>query len=209
MSKTEQILAELSRRVSEGALNPEAMLQMAPIGRQLPKLEWIQKQNPKRSAVLIPIYNDRIDFRTVLIRRKSYDGVHSGQISFAGGRQEEGEVPHETALREAHEEVGLHPNQVELTGKLSGLYIPPSNFWVEPFVARLSEQPKLVPEPTEVEYILTPTLEELWSTEIRTETVVQTRAGKMKVPAFDLNGEIIWGATAMILSEFIALCTLE
>ena len=202
----DEILAALSRRVTKGDLKPDAMLQMAPVGRTLPKKEWIEKQNPKRSAVLIPIYKSEGEFRTVLIRRKSYDGVHSGQISFAGGRQERGEVPQQTALREAKEEVGLNPEEVEITGKLSGLYIPPSNFWVEPFVAQLSNVPDWVPEPNEVEYILTPTISQLLSPEIRVETIVQTRAGQMKVPAFDLDGEIIWGATAMILSEFIALC---
>jgi 8-oxo-dGTP pyrophosphatase MutT (NUDIX family) len=204
--KIDEILVGLSRRVSNGDLNPEAMLQMAPIGRTLPKKDWIEKQNPKRSAVLIPIFMSGGEYRTVLIRRKSYRGVHSGQISFAGGRQEEEELPHQTAMREAEEEVGLKPAEVELTGKLSGLYIPPSNFWVEPFVARLTKAPKLIPEPSEVEYILTPAISQLLSPDIRTETVVQTRAGQMKVPAFDLDGEIIWGATAMILSEFIDLC---
>lgn len=149
-------------------------------------------------------------WRTVLIRRTANPrDRHSGQISFPGGRWEEsdGDDLAAAALREAHEEVGVSPLQVQLLGRLTELYIPVSNFVVHPFVGLLLGPPDFVPQPGEVEAVLTPPIELFRQPEYRKKTDLTLDSGLTlrEVPYFDVDGHILWGATAMILNEFLAV----
>ena len=139
----------------------------------------------------------------VLILRKTYKGVHSNQIGFPGGRVEkEDRDLEETALRETEEEVGIPQEKIEVIRELSKLYIPPSNFWVHPFVGILEETPILIPQESEVEDILEVKLEDfLDENNFVTKNLSTSYMKNIDVPAFLLNNQVVWGATGMMLGE--------
>ena len=148
-------------------------------------------------------------WHTVLIQRTSNPrDRHSGQVSFPGGRWEEGDgVLANVALREAEEEVGVSSSQVEILGQLTDLYIPVSNFLVHPFVGILRGPVSFSPQPGEVEAVLTPALSIFMDQANRKKTDLTVGQGILlkEVPYFDVEGRIVWGATAMIMNEFIEL----
>jgi 8-oxo-dGTP pyrophosphatase MutT (NUDIX family) len=184
---------------------PEAQFRMASSFRLDPKLFGHQRADVRQSAVLIAIYPFGDVPSTVLIKRPDYDGAHSGQVSFPGGRVEDIDPDLEaTALREAHEEVGIHPDGVEVIGRLTELYIPASNFMVHPFVGLMSERPALTPDVREVKEMLEVPLAHFLRPDIVAETEIPLRNGyRLKAPYFDVKGHVVWGATAMMLSELL------
>lgn len=188
-----------------GLPGEKAHYKLAPLFRlqELDKGE-IQKLEPRHAAVMAVFYPDPDDkVRFVLILRKTYRGVHSNQIAFPGGRVEveDRDLAH-TALRETEEEVGIPQGDIEVIKELTRLYIPPSNFWVRPYVGLMKHTPKLVPEEEEVEDILEVDLDDFLSDSCLTkQTLNNSYTGSIEVPAFLLNGHIVWGATAMMLSE--------
>ena len=141
--------------------------------------------------------------RFVLILRKTYKGVHSNQVGFPGGRVElEDKHLTDTALRETEEEVGIPRNDIVVLGEMTEIYIPPSNFHVFPFIGMINSTPKLIPQEEEVEAILEIDLDEfLHDSNLITEKLNTSYAKNVEVPAFLLGGHVVWGATAMILSE--------
>jgi 8-oxo-dGTP pyrophosphatase MutT (NUDIX family) len=146
-------------------------------------------------------------WRTVLIERTlNPQDRHSGQISFPGGRYEpsDGSLAN-VALREAEEEIGTRPDQIEVLGRLTELYIPVSNYLVHPFVGLLTGPPAFVPQPGEVAHILTPALSVFDQTAgpQRKDITVGQGFTLKDVPYFEVEGRTVWGATAMILSEFL------
>lgn len=152
-------------------------------------------------AVFYPDENNQAHF--VLILRKTYRGVHSNQVGFPGGRVElsDRDLEH-TALRETEEEVGIPLETVTVLKQLTRLYIPPSDFWVYPFVGILNETPVLVPQESEVESILEVNVDEFMDDESLIIKILSTSYAKnIEVPAFSLAGHVVWGATAMMLSE--------
>jgi 8-oxo-dGTP pyrophosphatase MutT (NUDIX family) len=152
-------------------------------------------------AVFYPNKSDKTNF--VLILRKTYKGVHSNQVGFPGGRLEifDKSLEH-TALRETEEEVGIPKGEVEIVKKLTKLYIPPSNFWVHPYVGLMEKTPNLVPQISEVEKILEINIEDFLDEKNLIKQKLSTSyASNIEVPAFSLNGQVVWGATAMMLSE--------
>lgn len=148
-------------------------------------------------------------WRTVLIQRtENPRDRHGGQVSFPGGRWEEGDGQlANVALREAEEEVGVPAQAVEILGQLTDLYIPVSNFLVHPFVGILHGAPEFWPQPGEVESVLTPTIAVFQSEANRKTTDLTLHQGVIlkSVPYFDVDGRIVWGATAMIMNEFLEL----
>lgn len=155
-----------------------------------------------RSSVLILLYPKDGKTHTVFMLRQTYDGVHSGQVSFPGGRAEPGDTsPVETALREAREELNIEPDKVRVLGTLSELFIPPSNFLVLPVLGYMLERPEFVPDPVEVAEVIESNLEFLFDPDLRGETVLNVRGVDIEAPYFRVSEKIIWGATAMILSE--------
>lgn len=160
------------------------------------------------SGVLLLFYaDDHQDVRLVLMERTQDGSAHSGQISFPGGKKEPEDADMlQTALREAHEEVGIKASEVEVLCKLSELYIPPSHFLVYPYLGFMPSAPDFLADPSEVASILTPRLSELLDpTNSRLLQVKSSRYGAMDVPCYSVDGHNIWGATAMILSEALAL----
>lgn len=182
----------------------DAHLKMAPLER----VQYLQNydyslHNPKASAVLSLFYPKDEKAHVLLIVRSSYPGVHSSQIAFPGGKQELTDIDlQETALRETHEEVGVNPNKVTVIKQWSDIYIPPSNFIVSSFMGITNKTPEFVLQPDEVNSII-----ELPITELLNDSLVQnvrmttSYAQDIMVPAFVIEDHIVWGATAMILSE--------
>lgn len=161
-------------------------------------------RNPQEAGVMAVFYPDNENVtRLVLILRKTYKGVHSNQVGFPGGRVEEIDKDlEETALRETEEEVGIPQNEIEVVKKLSRLYIPPSNFWVQPYIGLLKTTPQMVAQETEVEEILEVKLSDFLNDDnMITENLSTSYAKEIEVPAYRLNGYVVWGATGMMLSE--------
>lgn len=141
--------------------------------------------------------------RLLLILRKVYEGVHSNQIGFPGGKVEEQDLDLlDTALRETHEEVGVSPSAIEVIKELSEVYIPPSNFLVRPYIGIYPDPKPFVPEVNEVERIVEVYLKDFLDNTNRIQEQLSTSYAKnINVPAYRLNGYTVWGATAMMLSE--------
>ena len=159
-----------------------------------------------KAAVLLHVFQGPDDLELLFMKRPDYNGTHGGQVSFPGGKQEsiDRSFKH-TALREAEEEVGLKHQNVEVIRSLSECYIPPSNFVVYPYVSFAGHLPDLNTNSEEVAYTFSIPIEALCSGELEGKAKISTKMGKMNVPAYHWNDEIIWGATANITSELIAL----
>ncbi len=158
----------------------------------------------RKSAVLIALYPDQNDIFIPLILRPPYDGTHGGQMAFPGGRMEEVDESYErTALREAEEEIGLKALDVQILGGLSELYIPPSNYWVKPIVGVLDTKPPFFPDAREVAAIHEIPLSEISNPDILTKKYIDVRGMKLKTTGFDIQGQWIWGATALMMWELL------
>lgn len=158
----------------------------------------------RQSAVLALLYPKNGELYTVLMLRNIYEGTHSGQVSFPGGKRElEDKSLWHTALREANEEVGILEQSVKLIGELTKVYIPPSRFLVTPFLAYAKEAPIFRRDRIEVQRIIeTPISAFLKAAAIREKMLFVSSANtEIPVKYYDVNGEIVWGATAMMLSE--------
>ena len=172
------------------------------------KLRLTVKPNERtrKSAVLILFYPYKGEIYFPLILRPAYDGVHSGQVAFPGGRYERtDENLIRTALREAQEEIGLRLNDVKVLGILTELFIPPSNFYVLPVIAAMPYRPDFFPDPREVEDIFEIKLKEISDVSIIGSSEIQVRGVQNTAPHYEVNGYKIWGATAMMISELLTV----
>lgn len=180
-------------------------LKMAPIERLLElKKQAREMKSAKQAAVLCLFYpSSEGETRFVLILRKTYKGVHSAQIGFPGGKVEPQDTSMEmTALRETQEEVGVPAQDVSVLKKLTEIYIPPSNFFVQPFMGIAKNTPEFVPQDSEVEALVEVPLREFLNDDILVDKLLKTSyAEEIKVPSFQLQGHVVWGATAMMLNE--------
>jgi 8-oxo-dGTP pyrophosphatase MutT (NUDIX family) len=178
---------------------------MAPAERiQLMQEKNWMGNNAKQAGVLALFYpNVQHHTNLLLILRKTYAGIHSNQIGFPGGKYEKGDRDLSfTALRETEEEVGVPRDQVQILKALSKVYIPPSNFEVQPFVGLYQATGPFVLEAAEVAALVEVTLDDFMDdTKIFAQRLSTSYAREIEVPAFNLNGHTVWGATAMMLSE--------
>jgi len=182
----------------------KAHLKMAPFERmESLKNAFSAYKEPRMAAVMMLFYPKNGITHLVLIVRNSYEGVHSGQIAFPGGKFEtEDENFAMTALRETHEEIGIHLEKMEVIKFFTPTYIPPSNFMVHPFFGICKDEVCFIPQPSEVSSIIELPLTVFLSDKIIIETKLSTSYAKnINVPAFQIEGHIVWGATAMMLSE--------
>ncbi|WP_228237605.1 NUDIX hydrolase [Allomuricauda sp. M10] len=173
------------------------------------RIQWLKENkiedaNPKRAGVMALFYPDLEEqTRLLLILRKVYEGVHSNQIGFPGGKLEvqDKDLLH-TALRETHEEVGVLPSTVQVIKELSEVYIPPSNFLVQPFMGIYPNPSPFVKDEIEVEQLVEVYLRDFMDdSSLIQENLSTSYAKNINVPAYKLNGYTVWGATAMMLSE--------
>jgi len=199
---------ELILRIQEAVKLPlpgwEAHRKM--INYTRPKVTDVELIDPdaRQGAVLALLYPKDKEPHIALMLRNKYDGTHSGQVSFPGGKREiQDKDLVETALREAHEEMNILPDHVTVVGALSKVYIPPSRFLVSPFIGYSMERPRFKPDRIEVaEIIEAPLRLILEESSIKEKPIfVQVTNSELDVKYFDILGHTVWGATAMMLKE--------
>ncbi len=178
---------------------------MAPTARFTGKV-LPNKTHARKSSVFILLYQKEGRWTIPFIKRQVYEGVHSGQISFPGGKQElYDENLLATAYRETQEEIGVEANEIEHVGSLSSIYIPNSNFYVYPQVGLLKSPPCFKPDCREVEMILEVAIDDLMNPSCINEFSKIVNDINLRAPYFEISSYQIWGATAMMLSEFLEI----
>jgi 8-oxo-dGTP pyrophosphatase MutT (NUDIX family) len=188
---------KIKERLELGLPGAEAQWRMAPAGRSS-----TQNIDSRKAAVLIPLLLDIESPSVILIQRTEYLGVHSGQFAFPGGKFDEGEDnPSKVALREAEEEIGLRSEHCSILGKLSSMYIPVSRMHVFPVVGSISSATNLTRNEREVQAIHTIPLAHFFISE--NIGIFEPPTIHRSVPGFRLESGILWGATAMMLSELL------
>lgn len=175
---------------------------MLPSGRRLPtETDWL---SAKMSSVLLLIFPADGRLFLCLTKRPATMKHHPGQVSFPGGKVEKDDLSAESAaLREAHEEVGIDPESVEIIGKLSDLFVEVSGFSIQPFVAWIDQQPHFQINRTEVEKLIILPISDLVAQEEILEKSLVMASGEIFIKYYPFGNEIIWGATAMIMAELI------
>jgi 8-oxo-dGTP pyrophosphatase MutT (NUDIX family) len=181
----------------------EAQLTMSPQPRPFSPPPGVE---PRQAGVLLLLYPINGVLHLVLTVRTSDLNHHSGQVSLPGGGWEEGDASlEETALREAREEIGIDTDDLELLGFLTPIYVPPSNNIVHPFVAYVPQHPAFHPDPKEVAELLDVPLHLFLDPAKRREEDWTWRGAPLHVPFYAVGEHKVWGATAIILAEFITL----
>lgn len=159
--------------------------------------------NPRESAVMMLFYPKDSITHLALIIRNAYPGIHSSQIAFPGGKVELFDTSlEETALRETHEEIGISSDKITVIRPFTKIYIPPSNFMVYPFLGYSNQELIFNPDPSEVAGIIElPITDFLDDTNVISEKIKTSYTSEIIVPAFKIKEHIVWGATAMMMSE--------
>ena len=201
--------AEILARIEKGLWAPlpgiAAQLAMAPEPRQGHKAYFEVEDTCRKAGVLILLYVKDDRLRLLLTRRTERVLHHRGQISFPGGEQHPGESLEATALRETVEEMGLDLGAVRILGRLTPLYIPPSNYCIYPTVACVPGPLEFRVQPDEVAEVIEAPVDHLADpASVRRETW-HYGGRDVEVPFYDFEGHKIWGATAMVLAELLAL----
>lgn len=181
----------------------QAQFKLAPQLRLRYDENKIKANNPRKAAVLALFYpNDKNETCFLLTERATYKGTHSAQVSFPGGKIENTDLSlEETALRETFEEVGVEQSSIKIIRELTDVYIPPSNFLATPFLGFIDKKPDFILN-LEVENIIEVLVNDLLNDiNITTVTMNTSYMKNIEVPCFKLNDYIVWGATAMMLSE--------
>lgn len=162
----------------------------------------------REAGVLLLLYPWQQELYIILTLRQGNLTAHSGQISLPGGKREGQETVQATALRETEEEIGVSPESVELVGRLTCLYVAASNFCIYPFVGFRLSRPVFQPDAQEVAELIETPLSLLFDSTIRREAIWSfAKYGKRRVPFFQIYSHQVWGATAMILNEFLTQVT--
>ena len=206
MKDGEKSLSELSAfledRLSRPLPGPEAHTTMIPSAAGNIKFRYKTALPRRQGSVLILLYEDEGGLYFPLIKRPVYKGVHSGQISLPGGKAEPGESPTETAIREAEEEIGIDRRKVTTIGKLTGFTVTVSEIFITPVVGIYAEKPAFKPDPREVDKVLTFSLRNLLQLEeIPSREIIASGGFPLVAPHFEIDDEMVWGATAMVLNE--------
>ena len=212
VKRYDRFVTELERRLRQALTTPlpglEAQLRMAPS----PRVGWDPRHPPaelRDAAALLLVYPLNDLPHVLLTVRGAGLRKHTGQVSLPGGGVDVEESIEAAALREANEEVGVPPASVRLLGRLTPLHIPVSGYMLHPVVGLVEARPRFRREEWEVARIL-----EVPITVLRDPASVKRHTRKrelggqtieIEVPYFEIEGEQVWGATAMILSEFLAI----
>ena len=210
LDRFQKIIPKIEKSILPGI---DSQFKLAPLMRvKLGKELNLVNLNPRKSAVTALLYPDENqELIMVFMLRKTYKGIHSNQIGFPGGKVEESDDSLlMTALRETYEEIGIPANEIQIIKSLTEVYIPPSNFLVQPFLGFLQQKPNFVLEEREVEKLIEiPLLRILDDASLSSTTITNSYASNIEVPVFQFDQDIIWGATAMMLSEIKDLINLH
>jgi 8-oxo-dGTP pyrophosphatase MutT (NUDIX family) len=206
--KSRHILFEqLSERLSRPLPGSKVQNEMSASSRDKTGINFNFDDDPKESSVLIALFERGDELFFPLIQRPQYTGIHSGQIGLPGGKVEDQDKDKvDTALRETEEEIGVYAKDIRIIGTLSELYVQASHYNVLPVVGYLPYVPLYDPDPEEVSRVIEGRISDLIDEEKRKVKELLIR-GKYHIiaPYFDINHEVVWGATAMILSEFSSI----
>jgi 8-oxo-dGTP pyrophosphatase MutT (NUDIX family) len=176
-------------------------MRAVPVGNLIPNFS--HKQAPRPGGVVILLYEADEKIFFPIIKRAVYTGAHSGQVSLPGGKAEAGETSLQAALRECEEEIGISPAQLRVIGSLTEFFVIPSNFIITPVVAVATGVPAFRPDNFEVADLLFADLVALIDDNAVSETeILAAGQFRLRAPHFAIGGEIVWGATAMMLNEF-------
>jgi 8-oxo-dGTP pyrophosphatase MutT (NUDIX family) len=185
----------------------DAQMAMMPEAPDKSRFDLSNRTGASQGGVLILIYPHEGELYIPMMLRPEYGGAHSGQVSFPGGKMEPDDKDlFDTALRESNEELGIPNNEVEILGNLTDLFIIASNFVVLPVVGYLGFRPQFNPDPREVVEVIETPIQNLLRKDIVNEKAFAVGGGfEIKAPYFDIYGHHVWGATAMMLSEFLSI----
>lgn len=198
----DQFIRKLEERLSQPLPGISAQNLMKPKLPDGQPVTFRNKESPKPGAVLVLFYPGEDSFYFPLIQRPSYEGVHSGQIALPGGKKETYDRDlFDTALRETEEEIGVDKTKIEVIGSLTSFYVAASNYQVLPVIGYIREKPVFVPDHIEVEEVLQAPVNTLTKREFRKEKQIDVRGYPLIAPYFALRDKVVWGATAMMLSE--------
>jgi len=198
------VYANLKARLQKPLPGIQAHKDMAPPDRFPKNYTKTFPDNARIASVLILLYpNENKNLKFPLMLRSNDGTVHGGQISLPGGKRDFSDSDNiDTALRETEEEIGVSVSRSNVLGSLSPIYIPPSNFFVYPFVAAIDEKPHFIPDAKEVAEIFEGDVFKLQQKTTLKRKFIDYKQKRISMPFYDLEGRMVWGATAMILKEF-------
>lgn len=200
------VVSFLKKALKQQLPGTDVQWEMASSDRQIEDYPRVKRHDSRLAAVMILLYPINGKLSTLFMQRPVYNGVHSGQISFPGGKLEkEDHDLTQTVIREMCEETGVCDKEIEILGSLTPLFIPVSNIEVTPFVACLKSQPVFIPSKDEVDSLIEIPLEFFFNHSIIKEKPMQIRDEMLDVKYYDYEGNVIWGATAMILNELLVI----
>jgi len=207
MTFTEKIAA-IQQVIASQLPGERAHADLMPINRPFSSQVRMNSEGYRQSAVAIVLYESAGNLMSLLIQRPSYEGAHSQQIAFPGGKRDPEDPNIEfTARRECMEEIAIPMNRLQLIGRLTDVYIPVSKFIVAPHVFAIDTLPELIPDAREVDEIIPFPTSRLLEQDSIQHTDMQFGNGftQKQVPYFAIENRIVWGATGMMLSEFKAV----
>ena len=201
---SQNLIDDLLRKFESELPGERAHFEMAPINRPLSSFALKNAISPRESAVSVILYPKDDTINSILIQRPVYDGTHSGQIAFPGGKKEETDIHLEyTARRESFEEIGLPVESGLLIKEMTKVFIPVSNFIVYPFVFYVDFLPELNASEREVEQVIHYKIDHLLNDENQSkmDILLPNNIIQKNIPCFEIENKKIWGATALILNE--------
>jgi 8-oxo-dGTP pyrophosphatase MutT (NUDIX family) len=198
----DKLLNTLKTRLQLPLPGKEAQYLLAPSYRS-----GMNEDGPRKKAgVILLLYLKNNELHFPLIERPVYNGAHSGQISFPGGQVDPADKNlTETSLRECEEEIGLKASKIEVIGELTSLFIPASKFEVFPIIGFYRETPSFIPQKEEVASIIEVPLSLLLSESCIEYKKVEFNGLEESIPFYNIYNKMVWGATAMMLSEFVCI----
>jgi len=197
---------KLNIEIAKGLTGTDVQWIMASSDRMIKGFPRLPREDSRAAAVMILLYPKDNLIHTAFIQRPEYNGVHGGQISFPGGKKEASDTDMiHTAIREASEEIGVNSSEINVINTLTPLYIPVSNIIVTPVVGWMKERPVFTNQEDEVAFLIEADIRTLINPSIIKIKPFEIKGEMIDIKYFNYKGNVIWGATAMILNELLTL----